>query len=431
MTYKFKSILIFTLCLILVSGFGCRGGGTTTSGPIQIKMWGVFDNSSEIQPFIKAYQAKYPGVKIKYEKKMFSEYENILLNGFAEDTGPDIFVMHNSWLPKYKGKITPAPEDMITLNDFDDAFVSVTADDLIANNRIYALPLYVDTLAMYYNYDHYRVTKSGKPSNNWSDFSEDIARLNVVDPDTQILKRSAIALGTENNVDQSVDVLYQLFLQYGVDFYNNDMSRTLFSSANGVKAFNQYLSYADPKSNNYSWNSVRPDDIYEFVNGRVSTIIGYSYLYEQIAAQSRTKGLDFRIASMPQIDPSLPVTYADYWAYTVSRMDEVKDKDKLRHSWNFLKSLVSEESALSYFDMTHRPTARRSLIDAQEKDRNFGVFANQVRFAKSIKNFDRDKYNILFKEAIEKVRTNKDQSTMALGDVADAINKIISAYSTH
>jgi len=426
-----KIIIVFTLCIsiILVSGFGCRENKTQTNHLIQLKMWGVFDNSNEIYPFIKSYTAKHPGVQINYQKKMFSEYEDILLNGLAENTGPDIFVIHNTWLPKYKKKISPAPEDLIPINAFRDAFVSVTEEDLTENNKVYALPLYVDTLAMYYNHDHYKVTKYGKPAPTWEEFKNDIHRLNIVDPRTKIFKRSAVALGTENNVGQAVDILFQLFLQNGVNFYNTNNTRTAFTSRKGINTFLQYLSYSNPNSDNYSWQSTRPDDIYEFVNGNVSTIIGYSYLYEQIAAQSRTKGLDFRIAAMPQVVPSAPVTYADYWAYTVRNMPNEQDEQKMRHAWNFLKTLASEESAITYHDTTKRPTARRTLLESQEKDPDFGVFVNQVRYAKSIKNYDRDKYNDFFEEAIENVRTGQEKASISLGHVAQNIDKLIAAYT--
>jgi len=431
MNAKKPSIIIICL-LIILSGFGCREeskeGTTENSGPIEIKMWGVFDNTNDIYPFIRSYQAEYPHVKINYQKKSFSEYENVLLNGLASRTGPDIFVMHNTWLPKYEDKISPVPEDMISLQAFRDTFVSVTEDDLIDNDRIYALPLYVDTLVMYYNYDHYRATKYGKPAPTWKEFTEDIKRLNIVDPSTRILNRSAVALGTENNVDQSADILMQFFLQYGVNFYNSDHTKATFSSPQGVKAFEHYLSFSNPKNKNYSWNASMDDDIYNFINGKVSTIIGYSYLYEQIAAQSRTKGLDFRIAAMPQLDIKSPINYADYWAYTVNNTSGKEDEQKMRHAWNFIKTMVSEDSASNYLENTMRPAARRLLVEKQESDNQLGVFAKQVRYAKSVKSFDREKYNQILEDAIEDARTGNSRVSISLSKAAQEVNNLVSAY---
>jgi ABC-type glycerol-3-phosphate transport system substrate-binding protein len=69
------SLVLSIIIVILLSGFGCRDKGSGDGGIIKLKMWGVFDNSNEIFPFIKAYQAKHPNVQIDYQKKMFSEYE--------------------------------------------------------------------------------------------------------------------------------------------------------------------------------------------------------------------------------------------------------------------------------------------------------------------------------------------------------------------
>lgn len=425
---KYIGLAIIILLLPALAGFGCRKPNVLKSESYSIKMWGVFDNSNEVAPFIKSYQNQYPNVRISYEKKSFDDYEKVLLNELATGEGPDIFVMHNTWLPKYQDKITPAPTSIYPIQEFRDRFVAVAEDDLVADDQIYALPLYIDTLAMYYNFDDYRVTKEGKPSKTWEGFYEDVKRLNVYEENSKILKRSAVALGTAHNVNQAVDVIYQLFLQNDVNFYNSK-GLVSFASDEGNLAFANYLSFADPKSTHYAWQDTRPDDIYEFVNGRVSTIVGYSYLYDQIVAESRTKGIDFRIAKMPQVDPEKPVTYADYWAYTAKKMDATKDSARINHVWNFLKMMTLESGAKSYHDMTKRPSAIRSLLEEQEKEADFGIFANQVRYASSIKNYDRNEYNDIFDEAIDKVIKEGEKPLNALREASKKVSKIVSAYN--
>jgi maltose-binding protein MalE len=100
----------------------------------------------------------------------------------------------------------------------------------------------------------------------------------------------------------------------------------------------------------------------------------------------------------------------------------------MRHAWNFLKDITSESSSKSYNEMTNRAPARIALLDESEKDPNFGVFAKQVRYAKSIKNFDRDKYNDIFDDAIIETIDQGKSPSKALQDASERINAIVSVY---
>ncbi len=78
--------------------------------------------------------------------------------------------------------------------------------------------------------------------------------------------------------------------------------------------------------------------------------------------------------------------------------------------------------------MTNRPGARLSLLEDQAKELDIGVFAKQVRYAQSIKNYDREKYDDIFNDAIEAVRENRLSASKSLQEAATEINKIVKAY---
>ena len=51
----------------------------------------------------------------------------------ASGRGPDIFMLHHTWLPRYQDKIWAAPSDLITLRELRDNFVDVVMDDFHLN----------------------------------------------------------------------------------------------------------------------------------------------------------------------------------------------------------------------------------------------------------------------------------------------------------
>jgi len=146
--------------------------------------WGVYDEASLYKDVIEQFHSVYPNASIKYQNFSFDEYENRLIEAFAANQGPDIWMMHNTWLPKHINKMTPMPETrigsndpMMLFSDFQSQFVDVVIQDVTVGERIYAAPLYVDTIALYYNKDMFNDAGITKPPETWEDFNDAVRLL--------------------------------------------------------------------------------------------------------------------------------------------------------------------------------------------------------------------------------------------------------------
>ena len=111
----FKKITILCLLAIflITSGFGCKKPDNKVieaAKPITLVYWRVFDGPDAFDEIIANYKLQHPFINIEYRKLRYEEYEKELLNALAEDRGPDIFSIHNTWIKKYKTKIEPMPE---------------------------------------------------------------------------------------------------------------------------------------------------------------------------------------------------------------------------------------------------------------------------------------------------------------------------------
>lgn len=463
---KFKKtialLLIGSLSAAILSGCLKKSTGTTTTKvqPVQLVYYKLFDTEDIIKPMIQQYQSTHPNVTIKYKKFDNSdEYYKTILNELAEGNGPDIFSVPNYWLKKNAKKVSPMPADKMSVKQFDDTFVSVATNDLIFNDprdggqKIFGLPLAVDTLALYYNNGLYqdRVPSRGRPAPTWDGFKDDVYKLTKADQSFERFEVAGTAMGRSDNIARAMDILYMLMLQYKVNFYNDSLSQAEFSNQQAIgpngtsinpatEALNLYTSFGLASQKNYSWNAYMVEstsDVKEmeaFARGKAATIFGYSYLYTQIKDEidqlkkQNVSVIDpgtIKISPVPQVfDPATStekrVAYANYFAETVGRNSENPDI-----AWDFLMFMTSKDNLAYYNQKTHAPTSRRDLIDAQMQDAIYGVFAEQVGYAESLVIDDWDSYKNIFDKAISSVIATTANPKTAIQTAQQDINKIL------
>jgi ABC-type glycerol-3-phosphate transport system substrate-binding protein len=458
---KFTSILL--IVLVSVSFSGCFKKDEVQRKPtgeiVELVYYKMFDDEDVIKPLIDQYTMKNPNVRIIYRKfTNLDEYLDLVLNELAEGEGPDIFSVPNYWPLKNTKKINYLPEYLMTTKQFEETFVSVAKKDLVlrdpyeGKDRIFGIPLMVDTLALYYNKEQFEdvIPSRGRPSETWDGIKEDVFALTKRDNSFERFDVSGIAMGRAENIARAVDILYLLMLQYKTAFYNENVSKAQFARQRSVGATGEninpasaaldlYTSFALPANKNYSWNAYLADvnsaekEMETFVKGKVSMIFGYSYLYDQMKGKIKelnSKGIktinesDIKVAPVPQvIDPKVSVekrdAYASYFIETVGRTSKHADI-----AWDFLIFLSSKDNLKFYNEKTRRPTSRRDMIDEQKLDPLYGVFAGQIGHAESLQIFDNDKYNQIFKKAIDSVLATVRPGD-AINTAEEEINKLL------
>ncbi|MEK7528849.1 MAG: hypothetical protein AAB592_03700, partial [Patescibacteria group bacterium] len=93
--------------------------------------------------------------------------------------------------------------------------------------------------------------------------------------------------------------------------------------------------------------------------------------------------------------------------------------------WDFVQFLTSKTGAQSYIKDAKRPTARRDLIDTQEKDAVLGVFVKQLGYAKSIPIYHDRKFAEFINGAISDVVDDNKNPTQALSDAQKLVNGVL------
>lgn len=441
---------------ILGSGFGCKTTDSQTEEAMQaitLNYWRVFDGPDAFSDIIANYKVIHPNITINYRKLRYEEYEDALLNALAEDRGPDILSIHNTWIKKYENKLAPMPSAITlayqeetgaikketinvlrtyntpSLKNIKDNFVDTVFNDVVLNtNEIYGLPLSVDTLALYYNRDLFNNAGITQAPLYWNtDFQQNIKKLTKQDP-VQGITQSGIALGGDTNITRFSDILSVLMMQNGATMLENNQvlfnaipAATKSTNYNpGLEALRFYIDFANPGKEVYSWNDDMPNSLDMFINGKLAMMFGYSYQLADIKAGAPK--LNFSISKLPQIENSpLEINFANYWVEGVSKKSLYQNE-----AWDFIIFATKAEQVKSYLEVSKKPTALRSLIEAQKEDDDIGIFVDQLLTAKSwYKGIDPNAAETAIGEMISKAKEGSEKILDILNTGASKVQQTI------
>lgn len=396
------------IVLMIANALGFRFGGEPKLEKSELVMWGVWDESQSMDQYVTDFRKKYNNIKIEYRKFTPQEYETELINALAENRGPDIFAMHHTWYSKHKNKLAPMPEEIMTLKDYKERFVDTVYNDFVVDNKIYGIPFYTDTLALFYNKDAFNDVSLTNPPATWKEVQDIVPKLTKIDESGNI-KQAGIALGAGENINRSPDILSVLMIQAGAQMTDpNDYKKITFSQGKTVNgqntspaelALTYYTDFANPRKTVYTWNPTLNNSIDAFYEREVAMMLGYSYQVQAIKAKAPR--LNFAIAPLPQVslDSGL-ANYANYWGYGVSTQSKHP-----KEAYTFLKFMTEKEQSQKYFLETKRPTPRRDLVDMQSQDLDYGIFVKQILQAKTWRQPDNNTVDKIFIEAINNVNS--------------------------
>lgn len=410
--------LIFILGLILLFVFGGRQEGKgQLSG--KITFWGVFDEPNVMNEIIAAYQATQPKVEIVYKKLDPAGYETDLVNALATAKGPDVFMFFNSWLPKHYDKIQPLTESQLPIATFRRLFPTVVEQDFAPDGVIYALPLYIDTLAMFYNRDIFDSKGIALPPKTWLEFQNLLPKIREIDKTGKILKAAAAIGGSNKSINQASGLLNLLMLQSGVQMVNQDFSGAAFGQE-GLPSLKFYTQFSNPTSPFYTWNESLPYSIDSFAEGQTAVIFNYSHQVKLI--KEKNPFLNFVIAPMLQPEnANTIINWPNYWGLAVSAKS-----NQAAIAWNFILWLTTDEkTSAKYLELTGKPPALRSLISSYVNNPDLGVFAQQTLTARSWPQIDNITVDRAFSEMIENTIAGKVTPDKAIQQAEDKISELM------
>jgi multiple sugar transport system substrate-binding protein len=409
-----RQILIFgglvavaVIAILILTGVIPGLRPTSERQGVALEVWGVFDDIRAFEAAFAAYSQLRPNVELRYRQFSPETYETDLLNALAAGRGPDIFMFHNTWLPKHGAKIVPAPADRLPLAEFQSLFPRVIEQDFAPDGRIYALPLYLDTLALLYNKDIFDNKGLALPPKTWAETIQYSNKIKTLGKNG-VISRAGMAIGgSAKSINRASDLLAASMLQSGVEMVNRDFSRATFARE-GERALAFYTQFANPKNSNYTWNDSLHYSLDAFAEGSVGMIFNYAYNLKTI--REKNPFLRVGVAEMPQPSSNSRVDYPNYQGLAVASAGPTPE-----YAWDFVLFMTTRpEGIRGYLDSTKHPPALRALIDplTNSPDER-GVFARQALTARSWPQIDNIVVDRAFSEMIESVNTGRADTRRA------------------
>ena len=129
---KIKIKIILTILAVVFTAQACGLGPKDTGPKVELVWWKVFDDDRQVRSLIEAFEKANPNVSVRFVQKNIETFEDELIDALAAGQGPDIFSVHNDWLPKHRDKMTPAPATILGLRELRQDFIEGLETDLVS-----------------------------------------------------------------------------------------------------------------------------------------------------------------------------------------------------------------------------------------------------------------------------------------------------------
>ncbi len=396
----------------------------------------MWEANSTVKPLIDEYQTAHPNIKINYIFQSQREYRERLQNALSQGAGPDIFRIHNTWVPMFKANLTPVPPEIYSAQTFESTFYPVVKTDLRIGTNYVAVPLEFDGLAMFINQDV--LTSAGKTvPQSWDELRQTAIDLSVCDTEDGKCESgdrvlvSGAALGTTDNVDHWQDIISILMLQNNVNL----------NAPSGKPAEDVLEYFTVFNRTDGTWNSTLPNSTTAFANGKLAIYFGPSWrVFDILAINPQLKFKTYPVPQLP-LDPALgekPITWASYWAEGVNAKST-----HAKEAWDFIGWLSAKESLQKFYQQAvasgrpfGEPYSRVDMASLLQTDPYAGAYISQAPNAKSwyLASFTWDgptginsRLDQYFTDAVNGVNQGKS-TTEAIKTLSAGINQVLSQY---
>jgi len=375
-------ILFAIVGLFLFANF--TGFGTTAAKIGTVTIWGVLPEgavSPELDA-LKAQQKEYANVQ--YVQKPADTFDAVLSDGIASGIGPDVILISQEQLLAEKNKLNVIPFSVISERAYLASFVPLT-ELFLTSQGTYGIPFTVDPLVLYYNRTLLSSAGIAMPPSTWEAITGLAPRLTQKNG-AQVVK-SAIALGSYQNVPNASAILSLLFFQAGspiTTLSNGTVRAALTQSTAGntvgvnpaESALSFYTQFADPAKTVYSWNGSLPDARQAFTSGDLALYLGFASEEPFLAAAN--PNLDFDMAAVPQPAMSqVRTTYGRAYAFAIPKATRNETGGIA-----VARALTTKELALQAAHALSMAPAERALLSPAANDKFAAVFYPEALVAK-------------------------------------------------
>ena len=362
-------IILMLFSLLFLSGYKPK---KNTDGPVigTVTIWGTLpkDRMEETLAAIEKQNEAYMGVS--YKEIADNEFDSTLINALADEKGPDVILVSHEHLVSLRSKIAPISYEKYPVVDFRTSYID-GAQIYALTDGLYAYPLMVDPLMMYWNKNIHATDNLLEAPKTWESLVNDYLPTLIRRDADRSITRSVVAMGEYKNIHNAFGIVTALLLQAGSEGVINDVGNNYKINLNNSKdgsiqplkvSTDFYTRFSKPSNSLYSWNRSFSSDKDRFLAEDLALYFGYGSEAHDIEKQN--PNLSFDIAELPQgASATVRRTYGRFYG-----LSALKSSDNLAGTLAVMQSLTSKDSAEKIAKLYDMVPVQRSSVSSGSND---------------------------------------------------------------
>lgn len=367
----------------------------------RLTLWGTLPKDIMAEVIDKAVTDNYKGLTVTYVQRTPETFANSIIEALAAGVGPDLVILPDNLFIRFKSKIQP-----FTMEEFSERqFLDNYADGgsiFVVDQTVYALPVSIDPMVMYYNKDMLATAGISSMPKYWDEFLT-LAPILTKRTETNEIIKSAVAFGEFRNVTNAKDIIATLIIQTGNPIIQSTPTG-LVPTLSGIqdipsaeRSFQFFTDFADPAKPTYSWNRSLPESKSAFTSNNLAFYFGYASEIGDIRAKN--PNLNFDVAQMPQIrDAARKLTFGKVSGIAVFKNSRQQPQAFL--TAQLIASSAASELIAKSMDVS---PANRSLLGVKQKDPFLQIFYSSALISKTWLDLEPAKTTVVFQKAIDSI----------------------------
>ncbi len=397
---------------------------------IPITIWGSSSDTAAVKKIINELEKENETFKnVSYVGKNINTIYGDLLEAIATGNSPDIVLLNSSGLLPLKNKIYPISFETLPLHSFRETYVE-GSEIFVLSDAVYALPVLVDPLVLYWNRDLFTNAGIAQVPKNWDEFVQLVPRLSNIVNGAE-LKQSAIAFGEYDNVLHAKEIISALFMQTGASIvaerrsgFVSDFGIEQGSVSKSELALKFYTSFSNPIKTVYSWNKTFDRSREEFAANKVAMYVGF--VSEEPVLKEINPNLNFDMTIFPQsVSSNRNVTYGKFKALAVLKAS--KNPQTALYVARFFSSAGISQKLSEY---TGLPSARRDVLTKEDVSDPFSITKTQSAIMSHswLEPSPKSKVNDIFSRTINGIVAGNITTTEGILLLTNDLNALLERY---
>jgi ABC-type glycerol-3-phosphate transport system substrate-binding protein len=421
-------IVLILLSLLFLSMYKPKkdNNGLPVIGTVTI--WGTLpkDNVAKILADLVDVNKEYRGVSYREIKE--DTFDSEIINALADSKGPDVILISQEHLVSLRSKIKPVSYDAFPLRDIKSAYIE-GAQIFALSDGLYAYPLMVDPLMMYWNKNILAGGNFLEAPKTWESVVNDYLPTLIKRNSDRSITRAVVAMGEYQNINNSFGMFSTLLLQAGsqgvIDeegmSYKIKLNESAEKGTEPLKvSADFYTRFSKPSNSLYSWNRSFPSDKDSFLGENLALYFGYGSEAHQLEKQN--PNLSFDIAEVPQgADANVRRVYGKFYGLAA-----LKTSDNLAGALIVMQDLTTKDNSEKIAQLNNMVPTLRGSVSAGSNDNYGRLTYKSAVVAYGWLNPRQETVNTIFTTLTQDMNENRRDITSA---VKDAIERLKLEYN--